>query len=472
MNFITTEFFTFVLGLVALVYIIPQFWRQWVVIGASYVFYAYWSIEFIVVILVTTSVDYFLSHRIYNNPSKTKQKQYLALGITINLLVLMFFKYYTFASETVLGLSQLIGSGQSVALPHLDIILPLGISFYTFEAISYLVDVYRGDKPATNFRDYNFFIMYFPHLISGPIIRFQELFAQYKNGITLPDNARVMKALELIVLGAFFKIVVADMVAPLADKVFGGSMNAMAFYTIMGALAFTVQIYYDFLGYTHIARGVSLLFNIELPLNFNLPYLATNPSDFWRRWHISLSRWLKDYLYIPLGGSKKGLPQTISNLLITMFLAGLWHGAGWGYVLWGVYHGVLLILNKCWQQVKQSNDWFTVPSSLYKVSSIVITFTLVVLGWVLFRSPSLGHALGVYKNMFSSRPYETVTSDMIFTFVVLVFLCLGNGWVVNVWNKTYDSAHQQIQLIVLVLIALVAWLMHSDDAVPFIYYQF
>jgi D-alanyl-lipoteichoic acid acyltransferase DltB (MBOAT superfamily) len=230
-----------------------------------------------------------------------------------------------------------------VYIHPLKLLLPLGISFYTFEAISYLVDVFRGEAPAETFFDYNFYIMYFPHLISGPIVRYRELSSQMKDGVFLSLKS-VQKGFELIVLGLVFKLLIADTVSGLADTAFQNPSVVTVGQTYLAWAAFTTQIYFDFMGYTHIARGVSLLFNIALPLNFDHPYNAQNISNFWQRWHISLSRWIRDYLYIPLGGSRNGgAARTCFNLLLTMTIAGAWHGAGWAFIIWGAYHGLLLL---------------------------------------------------------------------------------------------------------------------------------
>lgn len=265
-----------------------------------------------------------------------------------------------------------------------NIILPLGVSFYTFEAISYIVDIYRGEKPASNWLNYNFYIMYFPHLISGPIVRYKEIYQQYEGTIELPEFSRINEGLRLVLYGFIFKLVIADGVASTVDSIFNNYQNATHLESWLAAIAFTVQIYFDFLGYTHIARGVSLFFNIKLPLNFNHPYNAVNISDFWQRWHISLSLWIRDYLYIPFGGSRGTLIKTVNNLIATMFIAGLWHGASWNYAIWGAYHGMLLSIYHIYRN-KFKNKNIALANSYHRIASIAFTFLCVVVGWVILE---------------------------------------------------------------------------------------
>ncbi|MGH2510927.1 MAG: MBOAT family O-acyltransferase, partial [Ktedonobacteraceae bacterium] len=337
MNFVSEMFIVFLLVTWLTFMVIPARLRTVLLTIASYVFYATWSLPFIGVILLTTTVDYFASRFIYDNfRSRRKRKAALLVAITINLLVLGLFKYLNLFLGTNNSLLSLAGIRNPLP-PHLDIILPLGISYYTFEAISYVVDVYRGGKPANNLWNYNFYIMYFPHLISGPIIRYGELRKQYNDGLQRPSPDRIALGVELIILGYIFKVAIANNAALIADPVFADPRAASSFAALLGTLAFTTQVYFDFLGYTHIARGVSLLFNIQLPLNFDHPFCATNISNFWQRWQISLSLWIRDYLFIPLGGSRAGHVRTIFNLLLIMAIAGAWHGAGWTYIVWGLF---------------------------------------------------------------------------------------------------------------------------------------
>lgn len=429
MNFVTFQFIAFLGISLALFYSISSSYRKYFLLLCSYVFYATWSIPLISVILFSTSVDYYLGKKIFNNPSAKTKKWLLTTSILINCTILVYFKYTNFFLDSALSLSAMLGL--NLPIPHaLNIILPLGVSFYTFEAISYICDIYRGEKPATSWLNYNFYIMYFPHLISGPIVRYKELHHQFENKIELPEFSRINEGLRLVLYGFIFKLIIADSVASIADPVFDNYETAKHIEAWLASIAFTVQIYFDFLGYTHIARGVSLFFNIKLPLNFNHPYNAVNISEFWQRWHISLSLWIRDYLYIPFGGSRGSQLKTVNNLIATMFIAGLWHGASWNYALWGMYHGLLLSLFHVYRSQLKTKK-FTINKELGKLLAISLTYVSVVIGWVIFRSTTFNQAWTLLKKMFNFQAviHETAVNhsssytDSYITLVGLIALC-------------------------------------------------
>ncbi|MBY0404591.1 MAG: MBOAT family protein [Cyanobacteria bacterium] len=493
MNFITPLFMAFLLALFIGFSVVPAKGRKPLLLLASYVFYGTWSIPFLALILITTNIDYWMSQVIHNSQKPLTRKLALTAALVINLGVLFYFKYSNFfLSNLHLG-AQKWPALQALSnnLPaSLDIILPLGISFFTFEAISYMVDVYRGQKPSPNWVDYNFYIMYFPHLISGPIIRFKELYSQYQQKeIALASPTRLAQGCELILLGFIFKICLADPISGWADPVFQDPTQASVTVsaTYLAALAFTAQIYFDFLGYTHIARGVSLLFNLELPLNFNHPYLAHNISNFWERWHISLSRWIRDYLYFPLGGSRGNLLKTVLNLLVTMTICGAWHGSGWHYMVWGLYHGILLALYHLYKMIPQ-----TLPGNLkegflrlkaspyYNFFSILTTFKVVVLGWVLFRGTSVSSAWVVWGKLFQWGTFWTeisqqwVSGDWITTSQILFLLvcCFSGPWVIQQLQHLYRPLPFWVKAQGISLLFLLYLLSYSDGTKPFIYFQF
>lgn len=472
--FLTTTFFLFVL--------LPERYRQWLLLLASYIFYGTWSMPFIGLILLTTTIDYGCSRIIFRHRDKRTRKIFLLLGLTVNLLVLGFFKYFNFFLTSSSQLIQCLG--YTVAPPPLiHIILPLGISFYTFEAISYLIDVYRGKAPAKNLLDYNFYIMYFPHLISGPIVRFCELAPQYENGIPLPSKERIRHGLELILLGIVFKVLIADRVAPISDQVFNTPDQVGVLNAYIGVLAFTVQILFDFMGYTHIARGASLLFNMALPINFNFPYLATNISNFWERWHMSLSRWIRDYLYFPLGGSRVSLTRILSNLILTMLIAGAWHGAGWTYILWGGYHGVLLALYHLYRKYRScfgiSNELFE-NSSVYRLAAWSITFFAVIYGWVLFRSPNLHCIQMISQSMFRleglvldiAHAFQTGHLSFLVTLLFLLSCCVAGPWIIKALENVYRPLPQWLKVPAICIVIVLCWILTSESTQPFIYFQF
>ena len=484
MNFAKPSFLIF-LTVVALVVLAmkSQKRRKVFLLAASYFFYGTWNIPFIGLILASTSLDYWLSKKIFVSSNHASRKMLLTTGIVINLIILGIFKYCNFFIDST-NLSLAFLHLQTVYIHPLKLLLPLGISFYTFEAISYLVDVFRGEAPAESFFDYNFYIMYFPHLISGPIVRYRELSAQMKDGIHLSFES-VMKGFELIILGLVYKLLIADSVSGLADAAFQNPLGTSVSATYLAWAAFTTQIYFDFMGYTHIARGVSLLFNISLPLNFNHPYNAQNISDFWQRWHISLSRWIRDYLFIPLGGSRGTAARTCLNLVLTMTIAGAWHGAGWAFMIWGAYHGLLLLAYHVASPVRKalsstaSNAPFT--TWLYKASATTFTFFLVSYGWIWFRSPDTTTALAFTRRLFQLptlylEQAKQIGHDGDFTSVaimaLLLLLCTGGPTAVKLYNASFNGLPRWAKIQAATAVFVLCYIFSGAESKPFIYFQF
>ena len=322
----------------------------------------------------------------------------LMVSFVTQLGLLGVFKYFNFFVDSLfVALNKLGIEGHQL---HLNIVLPVGISFYTFQSLSYTIDIYRKQfKPTDRFFDFALFVAYFPQLQAGPIERGRQLIPQLSRPRLL-NIEQTSRGMYLIVLGFFKKIAVADGVAPIVDQVFGSTGHVSWIDVIVGAMLFAVQIYCDFSGYTDIARGLSKLFGIDLVVNFNLPYFATNPQDFWRRWHISLSTWLRDYLYVPLGGNRGGLLFVCRNLMITMLLGGLWHGAAWNFVLWGFYQGALLCTYRVWietgfkgrlaQRMLPSPAW---QRETLHFASHIVFFLFICYGWLIFRAHSLAQII-------------------------------------------------------------------------------
>lgn len=484
MNFATPLFFGFLIAVIIAVYLTasPRL-RKVILLCASYIFYATWNVQFIALLLFSTTTDYFISKKIAETPDSSRRKALLVGGITINLMILGLFKYFNFfVDSTNQLLAVLFHHGH--ALRHLSLILPLGISFYTFEAISYLVDVYRGDKPARNFYDYNFYIMYFPHLISGPIVRYRELATQMSQGIYAPTAERVYKGLELITLGLVYKVIIADTAAGLVDPVFANLGSSFMWNVWLAWLGFTVQIYFDFMGYTHIARGVSLLFNIELPLNFDHPYNASNISNFWQRWHISLSRWIRDYLFIPMGGSRGSSMRTLTNLMLTMTIAGAWHGAAWTFIIWGAYHGFLLlayhVLSPLRARVKEFFEASSAGGRFYSFLAGALTFLVVAFGWIWFRSPDVPTALRfIGKLCRLSALSREITAhvgvgdfEFIVTFFTLLAFCVAGPFVVMAADRIRLSLPYWIKVQVATAAIVLCYIFAGTESKPFIYFQF
>jgi D-alanyl-lipoteichoic acid acyltransferase DltB (MBOAT superfamily) len=323
-------------------------------------------------------------------PESQRRTCCVAISITTQLGLLGFFKYFNFFVDSLHNALSNLGIESSTW--HLDIVLPVGISFYTFQSLSYTIDIYRKIiRPTNRFFDFALFVAYFPQLQAGPIERARHLIPQLSNPRRL-NLDQSLRGLFLIVLGFFKKVGIADGVTPVVDQVFGSTGRITWIDVIAGTALFAVQIYCDFSGYTDIARGISKLLGIDLMVNFNQPYFATNPQDFWRRWHISLSTWLRDYLYVPLGGNRGNLLFICRNLMITMVLGGLWHGAAWNFLLWGFYQGSLLCVYKVWREYRPDGSEFW-KHPIARLALIAIFFVFVCYGWLLFRAHSLAQVV-------------------------------------------------------------------------------
>jgi D-alanyl-lipoteichoic acid acyltransferase DltB (MBOAT superfamily) len=391
MLFNSVEFLLFLPVVLLVYYLLPHRRQNAFLVLASCFFYASWNWKFLFPLLFSTTIDYFCAKRmaesIDRGEPKQARKRTLLISLVTNLGLLAFFKYSNFfigSAEDVLKLW-----GLHVSHTTLQIVLPIGISFYTFQALSYTIDVYRGDIHATrSFWDFFLAVLFFPHLVAGPIQRASNLIAQVVHP-RRTTQAQVIDGLHLMVWGYFKKVVIADRLSPIVDLYFKQA-SASGGEAAVAVVAFAVQIYCDFSGYTDIARGVAKLMGFEFMLNFNLPYFATNPSEFWKRWHISLSTWLRDYLYIPLGGNRGTQWQTCRNLMITMVLGGLWHGAAWNFVAWGFYHGSLLIGHRlagpALDRFKplERGPW-RMPWLLVRIG---VMFVFTCYGWLLFRATS------------------------------------------------------------------------------------
>lgn len=364
-----------------------------VLLAASLIFYGYLDWSILPIFILSIFANYIFSFLIEKGQGK-RQQFVLLLSIIFNLSVLGFFKYFTFFIENLLKLFNWVGilhGGHDWVT--LNILLPAGISFFTFQLLSYNVDIYQKKiSPLKNFFDFSLFVSFFPQLVAGPIERASDLMPQ----IVSPRNikaSQIYAGVHLIIWGYFKKVVIADNLSIMADEIFNNYPQYQGLDILAGILAFTFQIYGDFSGYSDIARGLGKLMGFDLTLNFRLPYFATSPSDFWNRWHISLSSWLRDYLYIPLGGNRNGELKTYRNLFVTMLLGGLWHGAAWNFILWGAYQGVVLIAYRFIEkQAKPQHEQITVPRSrrlLVWLGKVAVMFVITNVGWVVFRSNSI-----------------------------------------------------------------------------------
>lgn len=364
---------------------------------ASLVFYAAWLPAFTFLLVVSITFNYVVGQRI----GAQRSRAWLTFGVTVNLLLLAYFKYAGFLLANV---NALTGNDWSLG----QIVLPIGISFFTFTQIAFLVDSYAKGVREPSFVHYGLFVTYFPHLVAGPVLHHAQMMPQFARTETYRFNfTNLAIGLGIFALGLFKKVVLADVVSPYADAVFDGAVQGSAATmeeAWLGALAYTLQLYFDFSGYSDMAVGLSWMLNIRLPFNFNSPYLATNIGEFWRRWHMSLSAFLRDYLYIALGGNRRGDVRRYANLLTTMILGGLWHGASWSFVLWGTLHGLYLVIQQLWSRLHGARETPPASSSATrslagKVQSWALTMACVLFAWVLFRSPSLEGAVSLYAAM-------------------------------------------------------------------------
>ena len=365
--------------------------------AASLFFYGWWDVRFVGLLLGSIAFNYGAGYLIGHRLSKSanQPKFLLVSAVVSNLILLGYFKYANFFIE---NLNHLAGT----TWPMGEVFLPLGISFFTFTQIAFLVDTYQGKVKEYNFVHYTLFVTYFPHLIAGPVLHHKEMMPQFARPDTCSINwNNVAVGLTVFVLGLAKKVLIADTLAdfssPVFDEVHAGG-QPMFFEAWIGALAYTLQLYFDFSAYSDMAIGLSLMFNVCLPMNFYSPYKATSIIEFWRRWHMTLSRFLRDYLYIPLGGNRNGTAQRYLNLMITMLLGGLWHGAGWTFVVWGCLHGLYLTANHVWRELKQRMGWRD-GGKWSNLAAGMLTFLAVVVGWVFFRAENLATAIEIISGM-------------------------------------------------------------------------
>ena len=372
-------------------------WQNLLLLSAGYYFYASWNPKFLALLVISTVVDYLCGLAVDRIEAPGKRKAFVALSMALNLGMLGYFKYYNFFAESLqLALER---AGLHIPLAQLNVVLPIGISFYTFQSMSYVIDIYRKDlKPTRDIIQFATFVSFFPHLVAGPIMRPTSLLPQVAN----PRRFNIQQFYHgsyLIFWGLTKKVVIADNLAKhIVEPLFNQWQTIDGGLALLAIYAFAFQIYCDFSGYTDAARGIAKCLGFELALNFNLPYFAANPKEFWARWHISLSTWLRDYLYIPLGGNRGGKATLYRNLLLTMIIGGLWHGAAWTFILWGLYQGVLLVghrLLEPWLDRIQPRD--LIDRACWKAVRILATFHMVCFGWLIFRANSLTQVVGMLR---------------------------------------------------------------------------
>lgn len=446
----------------------------------SYGFYAAWDFRYLPLIFGSSTVDFFLARAIGNEQNPRKRKLMLIATVVLNLGFLGFFKYWNFALDNVHELISM-ASGQPLQKPSdaLKVLLPpVGISFFTFESMSYVIDVYRGElKPQKSYLRYLLFVAFFPHLVAGPIVRPRDLLPQFEAPPSLSRDDG-SSALFLIAIGLLKKVVIADQLAVnLVDRVFERPENFSALEVLAGVYAYAVQIYCDFSGYTDIAIGSALLLGVRFPKNFDSPYKAANLSDFWRRWHISLSTWLRDYLYIPLGGNRGSEAKTYRNLMLTMLLGGLWHGASWTFVFWGFLHGAGLAFTRFFQRARGLERGAPTPNSpqawLLHAIGVFFTFHYVCLAWIFFRAPTFRQAWRVIKQIGTFTTFHPNLPPIVSGMLALgLFAHYVPENVFNGLRHRFTALPAPLQGLLLFGVAVILHEAASAVSVPFVYFQF
>lgn len=471
MIFNSLAFAVFLPVVLILYYMLGFKWQNRMLLAASLFFYAWWEWHFLTLLALTIIIDYYASHKVYDASDPKQKKLWMQLSVFSNVGVLVVFKYCDFFIDSFAALLHSVGF--QAHLPTLHLVLPVGISFYTFMSMAYVIDVYRGElKPTRSFFDFALFVSYFPHLVAGPILRAPQLLPQLTKE-RKPTVDQIRDGIALIVIGYTRKVVIADSLAPYVNESFSkmGEMGSGDLFIRM--FFFAIQLYGDFAGYSDIARGVSKLFGIELNLNFDTPYLSQNITEFWRRWHISLSSWLRDYVYIPLGGNRKGKARTYLNNFLTMLIGGLWHGANWTYVAWGALNGIYLGVHKAYLDVRGGNIQKQKASIAVVFVKVLFIFFLSSFAFLIFRSPDFPTAWAYISKMFSFSGGIHMLGSTLFA-LPMVFLWLGLDLAQYTrWGETFvrRSPLWQRAMVFGALFAFVL-IMGSDNSQPFIYFQF
>ncbi|MCB9759856.1 MAG: MBOAT family protein [Alphaproteobacteria bacterium] len=462
--------FLFLPAFLAVYYATPRQGRAFVIALGSYVFYGWWRPDFLALVLLSTVLDHTCGQRIAEAQARGERgRAWLTLSVIANLGLLGYFKYANFGIESFNLLMTSVGLDP---VAWSAVVLPVGISFYTFQTMSYTIDVYRGAAPPVQrFRDFMCYVALFPQLVAGPIVRYSDVAEQLRS--RTHSLAKLSEGGRRFMVGFCKKVLIADTVAPLVDAAFKLPEPTMA-DAWLGAAAYTVQLYYDFSGYSDMAIGLGLMLGFRFPENFNHPYISRNITEFWQRWHISLSTWLRDYLYVPLGGNRRGPRRTYVNLALVMLLGGLWHGANWTFLLWGAWHGGLLAVERRFSR-KEGRRRVVRPMP------IPFVMLLVVLGWVMFRAPDVHTALGFYGGMFGANGLaisEAMAWQVRRWSVVMVAVGLVLVYVAPWWRALREAGAAwgrrlgPVELAFVPLFALALLRLSAQSYSPFLYFQF
>lgn len=473
MLFNSVEFFLFLLLTFSIYWIIPKEKinaRNWLLLIASYFFYGWWDWRFLGLIFFSSMVDFLLGYQLGFSTSESRKKTLLFLSMSINLGLLGFFKYYNFFLDNFVEAFRFFG--QEPDASRLEIILPVGISFYTFQTMSYTLDIYRGKiTPTKNLLGFLTFVSLFPQLVAGPIERASHLLPQFFQKKVF-DYDYAISGSKLIIWGLFKKIVVADNAALLVNGIFSSYEYQSSISLILGSILFSFQIYCDFSGYSDIAIGVSRLFGFDLITNFKFPYLARNIGEHWKRWHISLTSWFRDYLYIPLGGNRKSPSRTYLNVFLVFLVSGFWHGANWTFIVWGTLHGLFYLVY--FKYGKKSNDEFS-SFSLKSIFQIFLTFSIASLAFIFFRSESLLDSILYLKGMIlnsGSGNFATSSSRLALITGITLLSCI-----ILMGQEVYSSKKQSSEIpfrpwSLLVVTLMIFFMGAFKNHIDFVYFQF
>lgn len=498
MTFLSITYGLFLLSVLGLYWSVEgRSLRLWIILIASLVFYSSLQIQYVPLLLVITLITFFIGRAIgapmdwrvadeqwafAQQDWSRRRLKLLWIGITLNLLLLLGFKYIPFVLESVGGLFHLPIAEQQADWVRSQIIAPLAISFFSFECIAYLVDVYRGAPATHDFLKFSAYKLFFPKLISGPITRFHPLAAQLQT-LQFPASSQLVEGLWLIACGAVKKLLLADHLATVVNLIFGNVERAGSADLWLATFAYGLQLYLDFSGYVDVARGSALLMGFELPQNFNFPYLCTNIADFWRRWHMTLGDWLRNYLYFPLGGSRQGLARTCLNLLIVMLLAGIWHGAAWGFVVWGGLHGLALVVHRLTQAGSERYEplkvwWQSGPGT---IAAWLITQVMVFTTWIFFRLPNLQDSGLVVSRLwghtgdvqFAEKVYvEALQMDRLHIALMLWLLVAAMAIAYAITRGLKLQLNWVVKALLVPICLFAAWLLAPNESPPYIYFDF
>ena len=469
MLFNSIQFIYFFPIVMLLYFVSPNKYKWLVLLISSYYFYMSWNVDYVFLILFTTIISYGSALMIERSETKKLKKIYLSTSVIASLGVLFFYKYFNFLGTSLNDFFSSINSALEV--PYLKLLLPVGISFYTFQTLSYTIDVYRGEiSTEKHFGIYALYVSFFPQLVAGPIERSTRLLPQFREKHHL-TRANVVKGLKWIIFGFFMKLVVADRLSIYVDAVYNNVYQHTGITLIIATFLFAFQIFGDFAGYSSIAIGVARIMGYDLMTNFKRPYFATSITDFWRRWHISLSTWFRDYFYIPIGGNRVGVPRWYLNLFLTFLVSGLWHGANWTFVIWGALHGIYIVTENFFKlQVKKDTNISIINIFL----RILIVFLLVDFAWIFFRANNVTEAFYVVKNIFNFSTavfydYKVFFYAFIGLFILLIHdLCIENT---NDSILENSNLNYKVTLYFVFLVCIILFLGVFNGG-QFIYFQF